>query len=1791
MKTVKIKNRSTSGDIRILKVYHTFIDDNNLLTTAVSSSGVFTGEDLSKGINFQVDDHVDQFIIQNLQEAGCVGDECNVCTNIGSGSISGEFSSSDFTYSVQPGRFGTVTYDGQFSRTISSSNDIDLTAFTHNHTAYGSVDLTVTPTSPFVFEGWYDNVNRTGTPLSTNSTVTVTEDTIDGNSFHSTNWYVKYENNEPLFKLNAADGATITAFHRSRNENRGAEEIAKFYFSDLDGDTLTVSLSPDPNNHFSLTQYTDYVSFQQTTSSLDYETITEYSMSISVSDGEVTTLLPITIDVIDNLQPTVGDQSMPNFGENGADGAVVGQIASSDPEDDTITFYNINLVSIKIQGKGVSTSLYGGTGFNDPTNDAFDISATGEITKKAGSYLNHRLIDEYVYQVTADDEYNDGTSTGLITVNVIPDAQTVTIADDGDNLAYVVETALAGDSIYDDSSGNTGSLAVFTANIPVTWSVYPTNKVAINGSGELSVSSNILNNYNVGDTFNIVVTGTSSIGRTHDLNVTVNVTPDTSPATITGLGTSSLAYVIESALENDSVYLSSNGYTGTTLKFEASQTPITWSITPTSKLDIDASGYVTLGSNLSGSAFFHPQTIPSKVTATNNFGVTSSLDFTLQITENTAPDIIFDNHVVAFDTNYAIAGATLVTASFNDIEGDNINHNAFSFNDPSGQLTYQRTGDVYHIAALNTLSASAYSFDIGIEDEHGFSKNEETHTINVGFAQNYPPTITYSNHAVNLFSNLAVSGATLVTASISDTEGDPINYDSFTLIDPSGELNAVQDSRSGYQDIFYIQANQNLTALDYEFTASVADNHAFGTSDHSFTLQGSSTGTLRNNSVFIVETGLTGLGYESTKGFGSGPSASLDVIYSPNVGGQVVQSYSSTNPAVVVDSSGNLTLGVDMSTTTSGSGDTYTSDITFTDQYGNVGTGVVDVEVTYPSTGSYIKFEAVGFNPKQVTYSGSLEESGQYATGSFVLYSQYIDDGTKVSFITGSTPDAIINEDYTLSGTEFVMMNNTGSITVTAIEDQKGETVIENIYLQLADYGEIEQTAVPYYDSAGNLVADSISNNTYGSILKSLILEDTSKSYLSLTPDKTSVSEGGTVTWTLLSQNVANGTEVMYELSTALSNTASLDVDFTMSSDRFVMNNNTGSISASILTDALAETNESIRVDLTGGWNSDGEFGVGSSTPYDSAGNTYFFQGGGTPGNSIVYITNVDTDAPTITITGNNPHTHEVKSTYTDAGATASDTVDGNLTTSIVVTNNVNDQVSGSYTVVYDVSDSAGNATQATRTVNVVDTTVPVITLIGTSSIQVYQGQTYTDAGATAVDSYEGNITSDIVTTNPVNTSNLGTYTVRYNVDDASGNSATEVTRTVTVVANNAPVISITTDEFYPNYGDTFGNTEALAGVSATDTEDGDITADIVVTNPVDTTVTGTYTVRYNVTDSVGTAAVEKTASVLVIDYTPPVITLVGDSSVDVNEGSTYNDAGATAIDDFDGNITANIVVSNPVDTSTPGTYTVTYNVSDAAGNAATEVVRTVNVVVGPREFSYGLSNYRIDFNFVGSEDDGSGRFHDVDKNSMDGFGTYSPNVGSDETWTPVNPIQNNRTQGLHNIKKESNKGVFDGYYTWHQLSGSKGGEEGLNNDLTGGARSVDLAYSIQYSTDIDNNPPSVYSFNYQSTTKLDILVSYDVQTTASLDIVFGVAIWNENSTSTPPEELTSAWEIYKSFDNVLDAHGVETGTPGTYSVDEIGAEVAVFGSNSPLIWVKPVVGFFHPSGSAGGESGAGDPT
>jgi len=166
-----------------------------------------------------------------------------------------------------------------------------------------------------------------------------------------------------------------------------------------------------------------------------------------------------------------------------------------------------------------------------------------------------------------------------------------------------------------------------------------------------------------------------------------------------------------------------------------------------------------------------------------------------------------------------------------------------------------------------------------------------------------------------------------------------------------------------------------------------------------------------------------------------------------------------------------------------------------------------------------------------------------------------------------------------------------------------------------------------------------------------------------------------------------------------------------------------------------------------------------------------------------------DTTAPVITLLGNATVTITAGDTYVDAGATASDDTDGDITTNIVTVNPVDANTPDTYIITYNVSDAASNsAIEVTRTVIVeafVDTTAPVITLNGTSPTTIAQDIAYVDRGATAVDNRDGDITGNIVATGSVNTAVPGEYSITYNVDDSAGNSATPVVRVVNVVESS----------------------------------------------------------------------------------------------------------------------------------------------------------------------------------------------------------------------------------------------------------------------------------------------------------------------------------------------------------------------------------------------------------------------
>lgn len=149
------------------------------------------------------------------------------------------------------------------------------------------------------------------------------------------------------------------------------------------------------------------------------------------------------------------------------------------------------------------------------------------------------------------------------------------------------------------------------------------------------------------------------------------------------------------------------------------------------------------------------------------------------------------------------------------------------------------------------------------------------------------------------------------------------------------------------------------------------------------------------------------------------------------------------------------------------------------------------------------------------------------------------------------------------------------------------------------------------------------------------------------------------------------------------------------------------------------------------------------------------------------------------------------------------------------------------------------------------------------------------------------------------------------------------------------------------------GQTYTDDGATATDPEDGDLTEDIVVTGTVDTSTTGIYFITYNVTDSDGNSAPEKTREVRVIASSSniPVITRTDNNPTTYNVGDEFLGITGTWTDTEDGSGTASVNLGN-LNMNTAGVYNVTLFHTDADGNTGSLIVPiTVNSLTGNIEY------------------------------------------------------------------------------------------------------------------------------------------------------------------------------------------------------------------------------------------------
>lgn len=313
---------------------------------------------------------------------------------------------------------------------------------------------------------------------------------------------------------------------------------------------------------------------------------------------------------------------------------------------------------------------------------------------------------------------------------------------------------------------------------------------------------------------------------------------------------------------------------------------------------------------------------------------------------------------------------------------------------------------------------------------------------------------------------------------------------------------------------------------------------------------------------------------------------------------------------------------------------------------------------------------------------------------------------------------------------------------------------------------------------------------------------------------------------------------------------------------------------------------------------------------------------------------------PTITLNGEANVTVECGEPYDDAGATATDPEDGDLTPAIVRSGVVNTRVPGNYAVTFNVNDRDGNqAPQVVRFVTVADTRPPVIELTGPASIEHPCGTPYVELGALATDSCDLAVAVQI--DGRVDAAEPGLYTLTYTATDDSGLSAS-VTRTVTVRDAEGPIITLNgANPLRVECGTPYEEPGATA-IDSCDATSPEVT---IENNTVDTSAPGTHTVRYRATDSNGFESAV-TRQVIVEDTQPPVITLLGDNPLILDCGALFVDPNATALDVCGGELNVSSDAISLVDTSRANTVELTYSARDASGNAAF-ASRTV-IVRGP---------------------------------------------------------------------------------------------------------------------------------------------------------------------------------------------------------------------------------------------------
>jgi extracellular elastinolytic metalloproteinase len=361
-----------------------------------------------------------------------------------------------------------------------------------------------------------------------------------------------------------------------------------------------------------------------------------------------------------------------------------------------------------------------------------------------------------------------------------------------------------------------------------------------------------------------------------------------------------------------------------------------------------------------------------------------------------------------------------------------------------------------------------------------------------------------------------------------------------------------------------------------------------------------------------------------------------------------------------------------------------------------------------------------------------------------------------------------------------------------------------------------------------------------------------------------------------------------------------------------------------------------------------------------------------------------DNAAPVVSITSPPNSSSFDEGTVIAFAATANDTEDGDLTTGLGWTSDLDGAIGsggsfsttlsvGTHTIQASVTDSGGLGGSDSVVVTVNPNTAPVVTITSPVDGSIFDEGAVIGFAGSASDSQDGDLTAGLAWTSSLDgaigsggsfsaTLSVGTHTIQASVSDSDGLGGSDSV-VVTVAPNTPPTVTISA----PADGSVFdeGASISFAG-SASDSQDGDLTGGLAWTSSLDgaigsggsfsaTLSVGTHTIQASVSDSGGLGGSDSVV-VTVAPNTPPTVTISAPADGSVfDEGASISFAGS-ASDSQDGDLTGGLAWTSSLDgaigsggsfsaTLSVGTHTIQASVSDSGGLGGSD---SVVVTVAP---------------------------------------------------------------------------------------------------------------------------------------------------------------------------------------------------------------------------------------------------